>query len=97
MGVLKEFVGQALDVASIFNPLNVMAEIWFWLLYNVLSPLLVITFTVLFFVGQYYLIKGYIWVGKHILVKLFDVYLMFHDDKTVKGIAEKGRKLFTMD
>lgn len=50
-------VGQfAMDIGAVFN------EIWVWLLYNLLTPIILITFLILFFVGQYYLIKAYFFI-----------------------------------
>jgi len=50
-------IGQfAMDIGAVFN------EIWVWLLYNLLTPIILITFLILFFVGQYYLIKAYFFI-----------------------------------
>lgn len=50
-------VGQfAMDIGAVFN------EIWTWLLYNLLTPIILIAFLILFFVGQYYLIKAYFFI-----------------------------------
>jgi hypothetical protein len=54
---------------------NMISNIWFWVLYNLISPLLVILFVVLFFIGQYFLIKLYIKLFQYIglnLIKLFN-------------------------
>lgn len=59
-------------VSSVGNTIvSPFIEIWNWLLYNFISPLLVIIFVVLFFVGQYYLLKMYLkffqYVGANII------------------------------
>ena len=43
---------------------NVFEVIWQWTLMNVLTPLIVIAFLILFFAMQYYMIKFYIFVIK---------------------------------
>lgn len=70
-GILDGLVSQVVElVPKTLSPASIISDvgnaivspfitIWNWLLYNFISPLLVIVFVVLFFVGQYYLLKMY--------------------------------------
>lgn len=64
---------------GIFNAFtNLVNSIWLWVLYNLISPLLVILFVILFFIGQYYLIKLYIKIFQYIginVIKLFNLVI----------------------
>lgn len=63
-------VGTAINNIGIFNPL---LEIWNWTLYNMISPLFMIIFLILFFVGQFYLIKMNIYIIKNIGLKVITI------------------------
>lgn len=80
---------------SLFSIGRVLDTAWIWILNNVLVPILVLLFTALFFVGQYYLIKIYIWVGKNLYSKLFEIYLFFHSSPQVERLARKSIQLFS--
>lgn len=70
---------------SIFDSLtNVIMEIWLWLLYNLITPILLISFTIAFFVGQFYLIKLYIWIFKNTILKIVKVWGWIMGHKKVK-------------
>lgn len=63
-------LGTTINNLGIFNPI---IEIWNWALYNLISPIFMIVFLILFFVGQYYLIKMNIYVFKNLGIKIFSI------------------------
>jgi len=65
---------------------NTITGIWLWILYNLISPLLVIVFVILFFVGQYYLIKLYIKLFEYIGLNMIKLFNFMIQSKFIKKV-----------
>ena len=74
-----DFVSQLGE--AFFSPI---LKIWFWLLYNLISPLLLIFFIVAFFVAQYYLIRMYIIVFKYLIGNIIKFYAWASNNQKIK-------------
>lgn len=64
-------------------------DIWNFALYNIISPILLILFVILFFIGQYYLIKLYIKLFQWVFGNLFKLIDLILESKKIKSIIEK--------
>jgi len=62
--------------------------IWEWLLMNILTPFLLLAFLILFFVGQFYLIKLYFYVGKVFILNLIKLFNLVMKSKYIKKILD---------
>ncbi len=75
-----------MDIGAVLN------EIWTWLLYNILTPLILITFLILFFAGQYYLIKAYFFIIRrgYVMVSTLSNKILQSErgSKFISGILE---------
>lgn len=79
--------------SSISNSIgNVFNNIWLWLLYNLITPILLIVFVILFVAGQYYLIKAYIWIVKNIVLNVLRGYNSISKSAKVKQILNNYNK-----
>ena len=74
---------------------NVMTGIWQWLLYNLIAPLLLILFIVLFLVGQYFLIKAYYFLIKNVVLRVISMYNMLIDSPRIKSFVNKFEQAVT--
>ena len=70
---------------------NVLSSVWFWLLYNLLTPLILIVFVILFIGAQYYLIKGYIWLFS----KVFKIFSETYKTLFTEERKEKVKRFYT--
>ncbi len=71
-----------LDPANIINALsntmsNTFTDIWMWLLLNILSPLIMIVFLILFFAGQFLLFRFYIYIFKALFPYIKSLWNLF--------------------
>lgn len=96
--VVKELVPQALQTGNIIEnfglQLGIMInDIWNWILYNIFIPIMLLAYLILFFVGQYYLIKLYIFISRNLFTKITSAY----NTLTEREVIDKNiRKVFTI-
>lgn len=68
---------------------NVLNDIWLWLLYNLLMPIMIFIMIALFFVAQYYLIKAYIYVFSNIINKCIGLFGVITNSKKFINLKKK--------
>ena len=89
---LIESVNYSFEEVSL-NPVNLLTstitnpilDIWAWLLFNLITPILLIVFLILFFVGQYYLIKLNITLIKYTFINIVKLVNFVLDSPRIKG------------
>lgn len=79
--------------SSIGGFTSIIGEIWAWLLFNIITPVMVIVILILFFVAQYYLIKMYIFVIKNVINKILDSYTKISNSKKFNDILSKYKSI----
>lgn len=77
---------------SFYSLGNIFTDIWTWLLYNLITPFLVIVLTIIFFIGQYYLIRLYIILFKFIFKSSLETHYYL---KRFKFYSELIREIRT--
>lgn len=86
---------------EVLNPFNVVSNlgnsitgIWNWLLYNLITPFILIVFIILFFWGQYKLFRAYFFVIGTVVSKLSAIIPKVAQTKQVKSIVENLTSAF---
>jgi len=95
--ITEHYADKILSPAT--NVLNsfsfIIFEIWNFILYNIISPIIIIVLTVLFFISQFYLIKGYIYLFKNTIPQFMKAYDYIMGSKKLGSIALNVKKDFS--